>query len=134
MQLNAVQEELRQNPYNDMLTFNSVSEGQFYKDKGQAVVNRYQKPISLYVRLLKMFAFPGALVLDATCGTGSLELAAMEPDAPSGLQFIAFEKNKYQAEYCTSRLERSCTKPTNKGDILIDATGEKLSAEAKNSA
>ena len=117
---------LAKNPYNDLLSYKSTTDGQFIKDKDNATVNRYQKPLGLYLQLLKMFAAPGALVLDATCGTGSLELASMEVDAPSNLEFISFEKNLYQATNCVARLERSCTKPTSELDVMVDAKSESL--------
>ena len=107
-----------------MLSYKSTTEGQFYKDSDGDIVNRYQKPLGLYLQLLKMFALPGILVLDATCGTGSLELAAMEKDAPIGLEFVAYERNAYQVKNCLARLQQSCCKPTSEHDVMLDVISE----------
>jgi DNA modification methylase len=123
--LNNVRETLANNPYNDLLKYKSTQSGQFFVDVDSNTVNPYQKPISLYFQLLNMFAMPDAVILDATCGTGSLELAAMEPDAPSGLEFVAFERNEYQAKHCMLRLQRSCTKPMSADKVMVDMLGEK---------
>ena len=123
--LNNVGETLANNPYNDLLSYKSTQTGQFFVDVDGNMVNPYQKPISLYFQLLNMFALPDAVILDATCGTGSLELAAMEPNAPSGLEFVAYERNLYQVKHCVMRLQRSCTKPTSPDLVMVDMAGEK---------
>jgi DNA modification methylase len=115
---------LAKNPYNDVLSYKSVQEGQFFKDSSGNIANKYQKPLSLYFQLLTMFALPDSVVLDATCGTGSLELAAMEPGAPTGLSFVSFEKNQYQADHCQRRIERSCTRPTSEDQLMVDMISE----------
>ena len=119
-----VTKELSKNPYSNQLLYKSTAERHFIKDEKYQRVNKYQKPIGLYLRLLKMFAMPGALVLDATMGTGSLELAAMEPDAPSRLNFLSVEKNSYQQTGATKRLERSCVIPTAPNLYQLDAQEE----------
>ena len=60
-----------------------------------------------------MFAMPGGLVLDATYGTASLELAAIESQAPKNLEFVAFERN-FVIPGTTHHysLNKSCTRPT----------------------
>ena len=122
-----VTEELAKNPYSDILMHYGTQIPHFIKDASQETVNKYQKPLSLYLQLLKMFASPGTFVLDATCGTASLELAAMEETAPKKLEFIAFERNLYQAEHASIRLKRSCTKPTSPSDIHVDVVMETYS-------
>ena len=122
-----VTDELAKNPYSDILPHFSTQIPHFIKDAGQDTVNKYQKPLSLYLQLLKMFASPGTVVLDATCGTASLELAAMEESAPKKLEFIAFERNLYQADHASIRLKRSCTKPTSENDIHVDVMMETYS-------
>ena len=102
----------------------STKKGHFVVDVAGQTVNRYQKPLSLYLQLLQMFALPNTVVLDATCGTGSLELAAMEKAAPSGLEFVAFERNRYQYENATTRLESACVKPTSQDDVMLDVDAE----------
>ena len=123
-ELTKINAALSTNPYNDVLSYKSTKEGEFFKDSDGDIVNRYQKPLGLYLHLLKMFALPGTLVLDATCGTGSLELAAMEKEAPSGLEFVAFERNAYQAKNCLARLQQSCCKPTSEHDVMLDVIAE----------
>lgn len=115
---------LATNPYSDQLKFKSVTQHHFFKDKDGKTANKYQKPIGLYYRLLKMFAMPSSVIIDATCGSGSLELAAMECDAPNELEFVAFDINAYQITNCVARLERSSIKPTSKHDVMLDATAE----------
>ena len=122
--LEKVKAELSKNPYADVLSYRSTQTSQFITDDQQNLVNKYQKPIGLYLRLLKMFAMPGALVLDATMGTGSLELAAMEPDAPSKLNFLSVERNSYQHLEARKRLERSCVLPTAPNLCQLDAQEE----------
>jgi len=102
----------------------STKKGHFVVDVAGQTVNRYQKPLSLYLQLLQMFALPNTVVLDATCGTGSLELAAMEKAAPSGLEFVAFERNRYQHQNATTRLETACVKPTSQDDVMLDVDAE----------
>jgi hypothetical protein len=118
-----VELELSKNPYNDMLLYNSTQEGQFIKDAGN-VVNRYQKPISLYLQLLIMFALPNSVIVDATGGTGSLELAAMEKTAPRDLTFLSFERNHFQYKNMELRLGKSCVRPTSVATVMPDATME----------
>jgi hypothetical protein len=115
---------LGKNLYRDVMSFKKVQSGQFFKDTHGNTVNKYQKPIGLYHRLLQMFAFPNSIILDATCGTGSLELAAMEINTVENLSFVAFEKNAFQSRNCVDRLQRSCTKPTSLDDLMIDEMGE----------
>ena len=116
--------ELQKNPYGDLVEYKSTQAGHFVKDSDGGVVNRYQKPLSLYLQLLKMFCHPGTIVFDATCGTGSLEVAAMEADAPADLKFISFDKNKYQFEQATYRLQKTCTRPTSTEDLSVDVAEE----------
>ena len=103
--LSTVKDELKKNPYCSVLKYNSTPKNHFIKDAENNVVNRYQKPLSLYLQLLKMFAPPGSTVFDFTMGTGSLELAAMEPSAPRELEFVAFERNPDQIKHEQLRLE-----------------------------
>ena len=130
--LSAVTHELKQNPYRDLLEYSSVQPNEFFKDIKGNIVNRYQKPLSLYLQLLKMFALPGSVILDATCGTGSLELAALEKDAPANLEFISFDRNKYQIMNALNRLSRSCTKPQALEDLLVDVTDEQKRKKEEN--
>ena len=123
-QLSQIEALLAKNPYNDLLSISSTKKSHFYEDREGELVNRYQKPLSLYLQLLQMFAMPGTLVLDATCGTGSLELAAMEKEAPSGLEFVAFERNLYQHTNASTRLQLSCIKPTSEDDVMVDVISE----------
>ena len=122
--MNAINADLKLNPYLNQLEFNSLRADLFLKDSEQKVVNPYQKPLALYLRLLKMFCMPGATVLDLTFGTGSLELAAMEPDAPPNLRFIAFEENQYQAMNGFARLQRACVPPTSEESSVPDVKSE----------
>ena len=125
--LAGIEYELAQNPYGDLLSYKSTQTAHFYKDVEGKVVNRYQKPLSLYLQLLKMFASPGSVVLDATMGTGSLEVAAMESDAPRGLEFIAVDKNEYQMRNAENRLKAVCTRPTSLADVQVDVVEESRS-------
>ena len=125
-QLQDLNTELARNPYCDLMQFRCTQTSHFVKDETSFVVNKYQKPLSLYYQLLKMFAHPGAVVVDMTMGTGSLEIAAMEADAPKGLEFISFEKNSYQFQHARRRLEKACTKPTDAGAVEVDVQEEEL--------
>ena len=116
---------LATNPYLELITHRSVAESQKFRDENQNIVNPYQKPILLYLQLLKMFALPGSLIFDATCGSGSLELAAMEPDAPPDLSFIAFDKNAYQADKAVLRWSRSVNVPIKTADVMLSGEIER---------
>ena len=122
--LATVNAELAKNPYCDLLEYRSTAECHFTTDVNGKRVNRYQKPLCVYLQLLKMFAHPGATVLDLTMGTGSLELAAMEPSAPRNLIFIAYEKNEYQIKNAELRLIAARIKPTDKAKVLVDVQEE----------
>ena len=124
--LDQVMKQLETNPYSDVLKYRSTKSKHYFKDKDDAIVNKHQKPISLYLQLLKMFATPSTVVLDATAGTGTLTLAALELQAPQGLQIVAFERNQYQADNCVQRLERSCITPTSLDGVLVDHQTEVL--------
>jgi DNA modification methylase len=128
-QLQQINQELQKNPYGDLLEYKSTQPGHFLKDSSGAVVNRYQKPLCLYLQLLKMFCLPGTVVFDATCGSGSLELAAMEASAPADLKFISFDKNKYQTEQATIRWHKACTLPTSTHDLTVDVIEEEKPAD-----
>ena len=115
---------LKTNPYVNILEYKSLAANLFYKDKDGNVVNGYQKPLRLYLRLLRMFALPGATVLNLTFGTGSLELAAMETSAPANLRFISFEQNAYQYRNGWDRLKKACVPPSDMAAMLPDAESE----------
>ena len=123
-EFSAVCDELRKNPYTNMLQYNGLPGNMFYKDPQAKRVNPYQKPLGLYLQLLKMYCMPGSTVVDLTFGSGSLELAAMELSAPSGLKFIAFEQNTYQASNGVSRLKAACVPPTDDSTVQPDASSE----------
>jgi DNA modification methylase len=115
---------LRENPYCSIFPFKSTPGSAFVKDESAQTVNQYQKPLSLYLRLLKMFAMPGTLIIDATLGTGSLEIAALELTAPKDLMFISFERNNYQAKHAQRRIASVCQMPTNKNNVPDDVEYE----------
>jgi DNA modification methylase len=123
-----VESDLKENPYCSVIALKSVPTGHFIKDSDSKIVNPYQKPLSLYLRLLKMFAHPDSVILDITCGTGSLEVAALEPTAPDGLMIIAFEKSNYQAEQARIRLGKVTAIPTDKNSVPVDVALEKRNA------
>ena len=104
----------------------------FFKDPQAKRVNPYQKPLGLYLQLLKMYCMPNSTVVDLTFGSGSLELAAMELTAPPGLRFIAFEKNAYQATNGMSRLKAACVPPTDDSNRMPDAKLEQAVKEEDN--
>ena len=119
-----VTKELLCNPYCDQLLYKSVTANAFIKDGQGNIVNKYQKPLSLYLRLLKMFVNPGDLVLDLTCGTAMLALAACEKDAPQHLEIIGLDKNHYQCTNALKNMRFACTRPTAVDHISNDATAE----------
>ena len=125
----SLKEWLGRNPYCDLLKYNSVQSGQFFKTKTGDVLNPYQKPIRLYLRLLLMFVPPNAVVIDATGGSGSLELAALEPSAPANLKFITFEQNPFQFEGLLDRLRQSVQDTTGS---TVDACNEELAVTNKH--
>ena len=120
----SVSDDLRKNPYNNILQYNGLPGNCFYKDADHKVVNPYQKPLGLYLQLVKMYCMPDAVVVDLTFGSGSLELAAMEVGAPKGLRFIAFEKNEYQATHGINRIKAACVPPTDDSTVQPDASSE----------
>ena len=111
------------------MQYNGLPGNCFYKDADHKVVNPYQKPLALYLQLVKMYCMPNAVVLDLTFGSGSLELAAMEVGAPAGLRFIAFEQNEDQATNGIGRLKASCVPPTDDNSRQPDASSELAVAE-----
>ena len=130
--MNKLKSDLRANMYCSVFEYKRVPSKNFYKDAGQGVVNPYQKPIRLYVRLLKMFAAPGAVVLDCTMGSGSLELAAMESGVPSDLHILAFEKNEYQMTHAHKRLTSAVSKPSTSVPLELDALEEEYTEKGFN--
>ena len=98
----------------------------FLKDSKNEIVNKYQKPLRLYLQLLQMFVPPHSTVIDATGGTGSLEIAALEPGAPKGLSFITFENNEYQHGHFARRLENCCKTKSSDFDDCDDCNDEEL--------
>jgi len=125
--VNRVPTLLAGNPYCQLVTYPSVPTSSFYLDSQKSIVNKYQKPLCLMLQLLQMFAAPGSLVIDATCGSGSLEIAALEPEAPNDLKFISFEKNDYQMKYAKERLANVCgsVDSTKPNEIPLDCRFEK---------
>ena len=103
----------------------------FIKDINGSKVNPYQKPLALYLRLLKCFALPGSTIIDVTTGSGSLEVAAMEPTAPKDLVFISFEKNKYQASNAVTRFDNVCEIAVDKNNVPVDVEAERMHHEKK---
>ena len=125
-QLSKIQELLAKNPYSEAIQMKSTQVSHFFRDEAHNTVNRYQKPLGFYLLLLKMFAMPNTTVFDATCGTGSLELAACEVDAPNNLTFVAFERNKYQSKHAAIRWQKACTPPTSALDVSVDVAMESI--------
>ena len=122
-----LESELGRNPYCDVMRHKSTQINHFFKDAANgAIVNKYQKPLGLYLQLLKMFAYPNTLVLNVTAGTGSLEIAALETAAPIGLKFVSFERNAYQSTQMQMRLTKSCIQPTSQDDVMVDVTMETM--------
>ena len=126
VELTVIERQLAKNPYSAAIQLKSTQATHFRKDEDGNRVNRYQKPLSLYDLLLKMFALPNSTVLDATCGTGSLELAALERGAPTNLTFLAFERNSYQSKHAGIRWQKACTPPTSANDLTVDVAWENI--------
>ena len=62
--------------YNTLLNFNR--QRKFLRDDKGSIVNKYQKPVRLMDRLLKMAGKKGAdtFIVDITCGTGTTAVSA----------------------------------------------------------
>jgi DNA modification methylase len=127
----ALEGELSRNPYSDVISCPRTVQAHKFKDtKDNAVpCNPYQKPLRLYLQLLKMFVLPQSSVFDGTCGSGSLELAAMEVSAPHDLTFYSYDKNKYQCDNAMSRWSESCLVPKFDHKIMVDVAMEKAVSE-----
>ena len=128
-ELQQIQADLSLNPYCNVIELPSMRSALFYNDNDNKQVNPYQKPARLYLLLLKLFAFPGSVVLDLTCGVGSLELAAMEITAPRDLRFVAFDKSKYQCDNALTRLAKSCVVASTQDGCMPDVDEEELLAK-----
>jgi DNA modification methylase len=116
--VNSVPVLLANNPYSQILSYSGTPIGNFYVDSQKKIVNKYQKPLCLMLQLLQMFVAPESLVIDATCGSGSLEIAALEPEAPPGLKFISFDFNDYQVKNATERWKATCGAVCSEDDQL----------------
>ena len=123
--------ELQENPYCSIMSYPSMPNNFFLKDSKADKVNPYQKPLALYLRLLKMFALPGSIVIDVTLGTGALEVAALEKSAPDGLHFYSFDINEYQLENAKARLDQVCLLPTSRNNVPCDVEAENQAAAKK---
>ena len=123
-QADIVQTDVLQNLYCDVFSYPSLNMTDFWRDTDKKVVNPYQKPLALYLRLLKMFAMPGSTVLDVTCGTGSLEVAALERTAPGNLHIVVIDKNVFQFNECKRRLGSVCVEPVDKNNVQPDVESE----------
>jgi DNA modification methylase len=128
---------LNTNPYAQLIQMPATKAHHFFTDKEGNKVNPYQKPLSLYNLLLRLFVQPGAVVVDATTGTGALELAAMERTSPSKLRIVAFEKNTYQFDAASYNLKKAADFTSDNNDeslYTLDLNAERYHPKKKASS
>jgi len=114
---------LGNNPYNS-LWHEFMPRSLLLRDESRKVVNRYEKSLSFNLKLLTCFAPPNSTVVNLTCGTGSLEVAAAEIFAPGNLSFISIDQNDYQTRQATLRWQSVSFRPNNAKGLLHAAGHE----------
>lgn len=88
--------------WNGMFQGKSIEDGtiqQGNKQKNEKRIHPTQKPINLYRWIVKKYIQSGWKVLDTHTGSASSLIAYHE----AGLQFVAFEKDKYMYDLSTER-------------------------------
>ena len=88
--------------WNGMLQGKLIEEGyiqQGNKKLNEKRIHPTQKPVNLYCWIVKKYIQPGWKVLDTHTGSASSLIAYHE----AGLQFVAFEKDKYMYDLSAKR-------------------------------
>lgn len=90
--------------WNGMMQGKSIDEGyiqQGNKRLNEKRIHPCQKPVNLYLWILKNYAKPGYKILDTHAGSASSLIACHR----TGLDFVAFEKSKEVYDLAVKRLE-----------------------------
>jgi hypothetical protein len=117
-----LEEELTKNPYTKVMT-NVPTKISKCHDMDGKIVNRYEKSITMYSRIMLMFLQPDApILMDMTFGTGTTAVAALEP-FPVGFQIdtvLGFDSNPYQRLNARQRLTKLGAPISDLSDINVD--------------
>lgn len=85
---------------------------QFKSERQKEAYHPCQKPLSLLKFLIKSYTREGQLVLDATMGSGSTCVAALE----TGRSYIGIERDPHYFKVATDRIERAKDKLKEKDE------------------
>jgi len=86
----------------DIVVFNTMLSGGAKYDNGLHCIHPTEKPVDLLEYLIKTYTNEGELVLDATIGSGSTAVAAVN----TGRHFIGFETEKKFCDIANERISK----------------------------